>query len=389
MRHRFDAHAPPFVNQAPPFVNQAPPLVNPGSPRPHPSPTLRLFPRLDVRRRPSPPGLLFSNAMTAASPTARAYALVDLGLHFDGAPLLPVALNDAGDLAVCAQGSGVNGAICGFFLSGTLCIPSGSAIGHHPVTSLSSNGLTAGVTGLGPDRLRACASHLDGFGEKLWPGSVSVARGINARRQIVGYVILDAGAFALRRGFVLSATGPARFLTPPFGGTTLPTGINDAGDVVFNATPLGAPSNETHAWCLRDGCYVPVGDLSTRSRANAITPGGLVVGHTLDASGLTRAFLWEDGLVTNLAPPGGCASEATAANDRRTVVGRLVTGDGPRRAFRWTPGDRLTPLDDLVADRDGWSLHEAVAINAHGTIAAIGSRAGQTRGFLLKPVSQA
>lgn len=324
----------------------------------------------------------------SASPAARAYRLVDLGTHFDGSPLLPVALNDAGDLAVCAHGSGVANAVCGFFLSGTLRIPFGSAVGHPPVTCLNSRGLTAGACGLGPELLRAWASDLDGFGERLWPGSISVARGINARNQIVGYVLFDVGEFALSRGFVLSPSGSASFLTPPLGGTTVATGINDAGDIIFNATPLGAPPNETHAWCLRDQCYIPVGDPNRRTWANAITANGLVVGHTLDASGVTQAFLWDDGATTVLAPQSGCSSEAIAANEHRTVVGRLVTRNGPRRAFRWTPEDRLTLLDDLIADRDGWALHEAVAVNARGEIAALGSRAGQSRGFLLKPVSQ-
>ena len=107
-----------------------------------------------------------------------------------------------------------------------------------------------------------------------------------------------------------------------------------------------------------------------------------------DATGVTQAFLWDDGLTTELTNQRGCTSEAVAANDQRTVVGRLVMANGPRRAFRWTPEDRLTLLDDLIADRNGWSLHEAVAVNARGDIAAIGSRGGQSRGFLLKPESQ-
>lgn len=324
-----------------------------------------------------------------SAPAPRAYRLSPLGSHIDGTPLLPVAINDAGDIAVCTLvGSDVNTSR-GFCLTGTLRVPTGIATGQRPVNGLSSRGFTAGASGPSPRELRAWASHLGVFGEEIWPDSVSVARGVNARGTVVGNVLFDAGDFTLSRAFMLTPPGNAKFLVPPQGGTTFATGLNDAGDIVFNATPLGAPPAETHAWCLHEGYYLPITSLGGgRSWAAAITPAGYIVGHSLREDGSTHAFLWTEGRISDLGTNGYATSEALAANDHRTVVGRIGDPHGARRAFRWTPEDRLTLLDDLVEERGEWQLHEAVGINGNGHIVGTGTYRGQPRGWLLTPLGQ-
>jgi probable HAF family extracellular repeat protein len=246
----------------------------------------------------------------------------------------------------------------------------------------------AGVTGEGPRELRAWASHLGTFGERHWPDSVSIARGVNAHGLVVGNVLFDAGEFNLSRAFFVAAGAPARFLVPPQGGTTFTTGVNDAGDIIFNATPLGAGPDETQAWCMRHGAYTPIpGFNGAHSWATALSSKGLVVGHARDAAGTTRAFLWQEGHTTDLSMGGACTSEALGVNDHRTVVGRLTDSAGERRAFRWTPEDGLVRLEDLIDDRADWHIEEAVAVNASGTIVGHGLYRGQPRGFQLNPVT--
>jgi probable HAF family extracellular repeat protein len=338
-----------------------------------------------LRPRSYPP---FPVADLPAAPAPRAYTISALGLHLDGSPLLPVALNDAGDIAVCTPGHAPSDAMRGFFLTGMLRVPAGVATGHQPVMCVSSSGLTAGASGAGPRELRAWASHVGVFGDDLWPDSISVARGINAQGLVVGNVLFDAGDFTLSRAFVLTPPGFAKFLVPPQGGTTFVTGINDAGDVIFNATPLGSAPEETHAWCLHQNSYIAITSLGGgRSWASAITPSGLIVGHALDEDGAIRAFLWADGETRDLGTYADCASEALGAHDQRTVVGRVIARDGGRRAFRWTPEDRLTLLEDLVDGRQGWELQEALSVNAAGRIVGTGRLHGQTRGFMLTPIT--
>ncbi len=338
------------------------------------------------RPRSYPP---FPVADRSSPPAPRAYTISALGLHLDGAPLIPVALNDHGDLAVCTHSPGPDDPSRGFFLTGMLRVPAGVATGHPPVTCVSANGLTAGASGTGPRELRAWASHVGVFGDEIWPDSISVARGINSAGFVVGNVLFDAGEFTLSRAFVLTPPGVAKFLVPPQGGTTFATGLNEAGDVIFNATPLGASPDETHAWCLHDHSYIPITSLGGgRSWASAITSKGLIVGHALNEDGATRAFLWADGESTDLGTQGTDASEALGANDHRTVVGRLTTSAGVRRAFRWTPEDRFTLLQDLIDGIEGWQLQEAISVNATGRIVGTGLLHGEPRGFLLTPVPQ-
>jgi probable HAF family extracellular repeat protein len=325
----------------------------------------------------------------AEEPSASArplYVLSDLGLHTDGAPLLPVALNAEGEICAYAASPHPPGVIRGFCLTGALRVPAGVAFGQVPATCLSSNGFTAGAVGTAPKALRAWASHVGAFGESLWPDSVSVARGVNASGQIVGNVWFDAGEFSLSRAFVIPEVGPAKLLTPPQGGTTIATALNDAGDIAFNAAPLGAPAGETRAWCLRDHCYIAIASLGGgRAWANAITPGGRVVGHSITGDGQTHAFLWDEGSTLDLGSLPGATSEALAANDHGVVVGRFSDATAGRRALRWTMDTGLRLLEESVAAPHGWVLHEAIAINRHNWIVGIGSLHGQPRGFLLKP----
>lgn len=329
----------------------------------------------------------FPSAAVPAAPSL--YVLHDLGTYTDGSPFLPVALSDGGDIAVSAAGAQPAGIVRGFLLTARGTVePAGIAFGHPPVTCLASNGLVAGTSGTAPRALLAWSSDLGIFGEDFWPGSVSVARGINAAGHVVGNVLFDAGDFSLSRAFVLTGRGQARLVTPPEGGTTFAVGINDAGTVVFNAAPLGAPPGRTRAWCLHHGDYEPVPGLGgDRAWATAVTPAGRIAGHSVTADGATRAFLHEHGATLDLGTLGGGMSLALAANDRCTVVGCVRDPGRGSRAFRWTPETGCTALDELVVAPAGWSLEEAVGIGRDGTIVGRALRHGEPRGFVLRPAA--
>jgi probable HAF family extracellular repeat protein len=325
----------------------------------------------------------FSFSGRAALEEPREYRFAELGLDEAGAALVPVALNDAGE--ICAASHREGGLTFGWRLRGDIREPVGSAMCHHPAAGLSSDGRIAGTAGATLRELRAWSPALGAFGEKHWPGATSYAHGINARGEIAGDVWSDAGEFGLSRAFVRTAAGSVRLLTPPHGGTSFATAINDAGDIAVNSTPLGASRDESRAWLLREQCYVSIQGLGgRRAWATALTPRGRVAGRALTADGATRAFLWDDGTITDLGTIEGGASEALAANDARTVVGRIVGRDGARRAFRWTPDTGMKWLDELTDLPRGWRLLEAAAVNQHGTIIGTGLRRGKRRGFVLR-----
>jgi probable HAF family extracellular repeat protein len=328
--------------------------------------------------------LPFSWPNRAATESSYAYALADLGEDENGAPFLPVALNDAGDLAVAAHG--VDGLVRGTVLRGGERSPAGEAMAHEPARCLNRLGQVAGIVGASVREWRAWAAHLGAFGEKHWPGVMSDARGINARGDLVGNVTFDAGEVGLSRAFLRTAAGSVRLLTAPHGGTAVATAINDRGDITVNSTPLGAARHDSHAWLLRENCYIAIQGLGgRRAWANGLTPESRVFGRALTAKHTTHAFLWDDGAVTDLGTLDDGESEALGANDQLTVVGRAVTRDGMRSAFRWTPTEGMKRLDDLANLPAGWTLREAVAINARGVIAGIALARGRRRGFLLTP----
>lgn len=329
----------------------------------------------------------FASVGLAPAPSAPArYRLTDLGTHLDGAPLLPVAINDDGEICVEAASRYPSGIVRGFCLSGAQRVPAGVAFGQSPVAALGSGGLVAGATGTAPRAIRAWASHIGNFGERLWPDSASQARGINAAGRIVGNVWFDAGETALSRAFLVTPQSPARLLTPPQGGTTVATAINDLGDIALNSSPLGAPAGETHAWLYRDGAYFAIPSLGGgRAWATALSPEGRVAGHSATDDGATHGFLWEDGATTDLGTLPGCATEMLAVNDRRVAVGRVRDPLRGARAVRWSPDLGLVLLSDLVPELTGWHLQEAVGLNRHGEIVGRGLCAGQPRGFLLRP----
>jgi probable HAF family extracellular repeat protein len=72
------------------------------------------------------------------------------------------------------------------------------------------------------------------------------------------------------------------------------------------------------------------------SVAYAISPSGLVVGSSFTRDGLSHAFLWQNGVMTDLGSLGG-TSHAQAVNRAGWVVGGSETKSGNVHATLWKP----------------------------------------------------
>jgi probable HAF family extracellular repeat protein len=114
------------------------------------------------------------------------------------------------------------------------------------------------------------------------------------------------------------------------------------------------------------------------SLASALNNRGDVVGRSVTASGTTHGFLWQAGEMIDLGTlPGGTYSEALAVNDRRQVVGWATIDeqsctlmDGCWHAFLWEDGV-MTDLGGLDPRFQSYAL----GINNRGDIVGISNTA--------------
>lgn len=107
------------------------------------------------------------------------------------------------------------------------------------------------------------------------------------------------------------------------------------------------------------------------SKANGVSSDGSVV---VGISGTASAFMWENGLMTDLGSPypdaeysGGEATSASA--DGSVIVGTGLDFISATEAFRWENG-QMVGLGDLIGDPDSsWGIYShATGVSADGSV---------------------
>lgn len=208
-------------------------------------------------------------------------------------------------------------------------------------------------------------------------GGFGIVYGVNASGQSVGASV-DSG-------------GVVRAVTFSGGAASLISGLEAregaASDISDNGLIVGAADDEAFLW--KDGAVQFLGTLGTRSFSAAVNSNGQVVGTNQFGDTVARAFLWSSGVMTDLGTLGGEISTAFDINADGLVVGSSQNGASRRfRAFLYSSG-RMQDLNDLIDPTSGWTLLNGWGINDRGQIVGQGSYLGNTRGFLLTPISGA
>ncbi|APW61686.1 HAF repeat-containing PEP-CTERM protein [Paludisphaera borealis] len=170
---------------------------------------------------------------------------------------------------------------------------------------------------------------------------------------------------------------------------------NDAGQVLVSAAATtGGSWTFNHSFLLANGRWTDLGSLvpnASASGAQAMNAQGDVVG--------ASAPLGPDPSHAVLVPNGGQAidlgtlagdaySRANAINDKGEIVGVSFDGLLQNRAFLYQNGV-MTNLNDLIDSGSGWLLREAFALNNRGQILAYATQdGGSVSTLLLTPDGQ-
>ena len=193
----------------------------------------------------------------------------------------------------------------------------------------------------------------------------SVARAINSRGQVIGNsstAIADPPQ-PPNRAFVMQ-DNVFTDLGTLGGDWAIAFDINESGQIVGGSfTAAGG----VHGFLWQDGAIIDLG-----------TFGGI---STASQPALTGSC----NLPTHFGTLGTTFSLANGINNPGQVVGRSITPNGEDHAFIWTDGV-MSDLNDEIPGGSGWTLIEAESINGGGQIVGYGVVNNQTHAFLLTPI---
>ena len=235
-------------------------------------------------------------------------------------------------------------------------------------------------------------------------GPNGVANGINRGGLVAGFaenLQQDPGCPVYEFKPVIWTQGKAQQLPLPAGdavGAAL--AINDEGQAVgisgsclpFDPN-LGLYMRDTHAVIWQNGVVTDLGNLGGDggfggNHACAINNYGQVVGHS-DLAGDTafHGYVWNKttGMKDIGTLAGDFASLALGINDGGVVVGASISANFSFRAFLWENG-AMTDLNNVITANSPLYLVQAKAINGSGEITGIAvNGAGELHGFLATP----
>jgi probable HAF family extracellular repeat protein len=176
-------------------------------------------------------------------------------------------------------------------------------------------------------------------------GSFTLARRINDQGLIVGEAGVPGGGAAHA---VVWENEIIRDVQAFATGSTYPWGLSNSGIVVGQWNPTEAG----FSWTASGGMALMAGLDGPADIPLAVNDYGQIVGWYRRTSTDPTAFLWVNGVITDLGTLGGSQSVALGINNVGQVVGRSQIGaprrvNAPFHAFLWTAGGGMRDLGTL------------------------------------------
>jgi probable HAF family extracellular repeat protein len=180
------------------------------------------------------------------------------------------------------------------------------------------------------------------------------------------------------------------FLSPLGGFRSEALGVSRDGSTI-----VGTSDSYAFAWKESTGMQplhgLPGGTAFPQCAAYSTNADGtVIVGFSYAPSGSSDAVRWTPSGIERLgAVPGFAHSYAYAVDDSGDVIGGVVSGGSPDRAFVWTSTGGMSLLSDFLSHHgtlvpQGWHLDRVVAISGDGLTFAGEARstAGVRQGFV-------
>jgi probable HAF family extracellular repeat protein len=232
----------------------------------------------------------------------------------------------------------------------------------------------------------------------LTGGTYMQAYGISNSGTIVGSMFVTTQDDSYRHAYTLSGGTVTDLGTLPYGDGSVGIAINSQGMVVGAAASVfnGAPNRPEDPFVFQNGVMTGLGNLGGPwGAALSVNELGQVAGY-LGVDSLpgdpgelypTAAFLYANGqmhVIGGTSPQW--SSRASDVNNLGQVVGSFRPSPGADHAFLYENGV-LTDLNILIDPASGWTITDAAAINDLQQIAAQACRAGVCQAVTLDLVS--
>jgi probable HAF family extracellular repeat protein len=217
-------------------------------------------------------------------------------------------------------------------------------------------------------------------------GTWSYARGINDAGQVVGDATIDSGAGSITHAF-LWQNGTMTRLDGPNDPPSIAYAINNAGQVLIQSS-----GNTIGTYIWQNGAKQDVQGLGFDAHGYAINDKGHVAGESRSSNGsLEHPFVNKNGVVTDLGLlPGGDRGRAWAINNLGSIVGYSWPNPGTNQSHAFLYCGGVMHDLNVLAPVSGWRLTQGRGINDAGQIICVAVRWDEQSGnydhaFLLTP----